>query len=79
PGKGLIAHSDCGSQYCAHDYQNLLQQFGMIASMSRKDDCYENAPMETSGEYLKPSWCIIEDSKHDNKPFRRCRIYRNLG
>lgn len=34
PGKGLIAHSNQGNQYCAHDYQNLLQQFGMISSTS---------------------------------------------
>ena len=53
PDKGLIAHSDQGSQYCAHDYQNLLQQFGMIASMSRKGDCYDNAPMESFWGTLK--------------------------
>ena len=53
PDKGLIAHSDRGSQYCAHDYQNLLQQFGMIASMSRKGDCYDNAPMESFWGILK--------------------------
>jgi len=35
-GKGLIHHSDRGSQYCAHAYQKLLRQFGMQASMSRK-------------------------------------------
>lgn len=53
PDQGLIAHSDQGSQYCAHDYQNLLQQFGMIASMSRKGDCYDNAPMESFWGILK--------------------------
>ena len=34
PGKGLIHHSDRGSQYCAHAYQKLLRQFGMQASMT---------------------------------------------
>ena len=53
PNKGLIAHSDRGGQYCAHDYQNLLQQFGMIASMCRKGDCYDNAPMESFWGKLK--------------------------
>lgn len=53
PDKRLIAHLDQGSQYCAHDYQNLLQQFGMIASMSRKGDCYDNAPMESFWGILK--------------------------
>ena len=37
--KGLILHSDRGSQDCAHDYQKLLEQFGMTASMSRKENC----------------------------------------
>jgi transposase InsO family protein len=53
PGKGLIHHSDRGSQYCAHDYQTLLNQFGMTASMSRKGNCYDNAPMESFWGTLK--------------------------
>ena len=53
PDKGLIAHSDRGSQYCAHDYQKLWKQFGMIASMSGKGDCYDNAPMESFWGILK--------------------------
>lgn len=51
--KGLILHSDRGSQYCAHDYQKLLEQFGMTASMSRKGDCWDNAPMESFWGTLK--------------------------
>jgi len=53
PPIGLILHSDRGSQYCAHDYQKLLKQFGMIASMSRKGDCWDNAPMESFWGILK--------------------------
>lgn len=53
PEKGLIVHSDRGSQYCAQDYQKLLKQFGMIASMSRKGDCWDNAPMESFWGTLK--------------------------
>jgi putative transposase len=53
PGKGLIHHSDRGSQYCAIDYQKLLEQFGMKASMSRKGNCYDNAPMESFWGTLK--------------------------
>ena len=44
PAKGLIHHSDRGSQYCAHSYQKVLRQFGMQASMSRKGNCWDNAP-----------------------------------
>ena len=46
PAKGLIHHSDRGSQYCAYDYRNILEQLGMTTSMSRKGNCYDNAPME---------------------------------
>lgn len=53
PGKGLIHHSDRGSQYCAHKYRQLLVQFGMAASMSRKGNCYDNAPMESFWGTLK--------------------------
>lgn len=53
PGKGLIHHSDRGSQYCAHAYQKLLRQFGMRASMSRKGNCWDNAPMESCWGSLK--------------------------
>lgn len=47
PRPGLIHHSDRGSQYCAQDYQDRLHQFGMTASMSRRGNCYDNAPMES--------------------------------
>jgi transposase InsO family protein len=47
PAPGLILHSDRGSQYCADDYRKLVAQFGMLASMSRKGNCYDNAPMES--------------------------------
>jgi putative transposase len=53
PPKGLIHHSDRGSQYCAPSYRKLLEQFGMIASMSRKGNCYDNAPMESFWGLLK--------------------------
>ena len=56
PGPGLIHHSDRGSQYCAHDYQRMLRQFGMQSSMSRKGNCWDNAPMESFWGSLKTEW-----------------------
>jgi len=53
PERGLIHHSDRGSQYCAHAYQRLLRQFGMQVSMSRKGNCWDNAPMESCWGSLK--------------------------
>ncbi len=52
PARGLVHHSDRGSQYCAHAYQRLLRQFGMQAS-SRKGNCWDNAPMESCWGSLK--------------------------
>jgi putative transposase len=53
PVKGLIHHSDRGSQYCAHEYRKILEQFGMKASMSRRGNCFDNAPMESFWGTLK--------------------------
>jgi len=47
PAGGLIHHSDRGSQYACGDYQHRLRLYGMRASMSRKGNCYDNAPMES--------------------------------
>ncbi|WP_134806437.1 IS3-like element IS600 family transposase [Shigella dysenteriae] len=53
PLAGLIHHSDRGSQYCAYDYRVIQEQFGLKTSMSRKGNCYDNAPMESFWGTLK--------------------------
>ena len=53
PPPGVLHHSDRGSQYCSHDYQQLLRGYGMTASMSRKGNCWDNAPMESFFNSLK--------------------------
>lgn len=53
PAAGLLHHSDRGSQYCAHGYRKILDQFAMQSSMSRKGNCYDNAPMESFWGSLK--------------------------
>ncbi|MBX3326116.1 MAG: IS3 family transposase [Nitrospira sp.] len=53
PRPGLIHHSDRGAQYCAQAYQQQLREFGLIPSMSRKGNCYDNAPMESFWGTLK--------------------------
>jgi transposase InsO family protein len=47
PAPGLIHRSDRGSQFCAHDYRKLVEQFGMQVSMSRKGNCDDNVPIES--------------------------------
>ena len=53
PGAGLIHHSDRGVQYASADYRKVMQSAGFRASMSRKADCYDNAPMESFFHTLK--------------------------
>jgi putative transposase len=54
--KGVMSHSDRGSQYCSYDYQKELQKDGYICSMSRKGNVWDNAPMESFFGKLKQEW-----------------------
>ncbi len=53
---GLMVHSDRGVQYASREYQQLLERHGFICSMSRKGNCYDNAPMESFWGKLKTEW-----------------------
>jgi putative transposase len=53
PDPGLIHHSDRGSQYCSYEFTKLLDLFKIRASMSRRGNCYDNAPMESFWGTLK--------------------------
>jgi transposase InsO family protein len=53
PGAGLLHHSDQGSTYASEDYQDVLERHGILCSMSRRGNCYDNAPMESWNSTLK--------------------------
>ena len=53
PAAGLIHHSDRGSQYASHEYRGLLESCELRVSMSRKGNCYDNAPVESFWGTLK--------------------------
>ena len=53
PARGLIFHSDRGSQYCAMAFRDALAQYGIASSMSRKGDCWDNAVVESLWGSLK--------------------------
>ena len=54
--QGLTHHSDRGSQYASDNYQKVLKEHGIICSMSRKGNCYDNAVMENFFRLLKTEW-----------------------
>lgn len=51
--RGTIMHTDRGSQYCSQEHRKLLDRHGLIASMSAKGNCYDNAAMESWNHSLK--------------------------
>ncbi|MGI9089382.1 MAG: IS3 family transposase [Chthoniobacterales bacterium] len=53
PGRALIVHSDRGSQFASAAYRQVLAQHGLLASMSRKGNCYDNAFIESFWSSLK--------------------------
>jgi putative transposase len=61
PAPGLICHSDRGVQYACRDYQQLLTRYGLLCSMSRRGDCYDNAPAESFFATLKGELININD------------------
>jgi transposase InsO family protein len=66
PEKGLLHHSDRGSQYCSHEYRRLLRQFGLEVSMSGSGNCFDNAPMESF-------WGIIKQELINHRHYRSRR------
>ena len=69
PAKGLIYHSDQGSQYKSCKHRKQLKKFGMICSMSRKGNCWDNAPTERFFRSLKHEYLNYQklNSKNDAK------------
>jgi len=57
---GVICHSDRGSQYCSNDYQAILKKYGLICSMSRKGNCWDNAVAESFFHTLKTELVYLE-------------------
>lgn len=81
PPLGLIHHSDRGSQYASDDYQEIITEHGLKASMSRKGNCWDNAPTERFFSSLKREWIgdriykTREEAKKDIREF--VAIYYN--
>jgi putative transposase len=72
PGEGLLAHSDRGSQYASDHYQTLLARHGITCSMSRRADCWDNAPMESFFASLKKE--LVHDADFASRAEARAAI-----
>ncbi len=63
PNRQLIVHSDRGSQYCSHAYHKIIKQHKLKGSMSRRGNCFDNAPIESFWSILKNELVYHEDYK----------------
>jgi transposase InsO family protein len=90
PPPGVIHHSDQGIQYACHAYRQLMHRHGLIASMSRRGNCYDNAAMESFWSTLKRE--ALEQSAQWSKNqvrrvlfeyiesiYNRSRLHSSLG
>jgi putative transposase len=76
PGAGLVAHSDRGSQYASEHYQRLLDRHGITCSMSRRGNCWDNAPMESFFASLKKE--LIHDEDYPGRAEARASVFEYI-
>jgi putative transposase len=76
PEAGLLAHSDRGSQYAGSAYQDLLRAHGITCSMSRKGNCWDNAPMESFFATLKKE--LIHQERYATRAEARRSVFEYI-
>ena len=74
--KGLLLHSDRGCQYAAGDYQRLLRDHGIVCSMSRQANCYDNAAMESFFGTLKQE--LIHHERYPTRAAAKASIFEYI-
>jgi putative transposase len=73
PGPGLIHHSDRGSQYASWEYQKMLDEHGILCSMSRKGNCYDNAVKESFFHTLKTE--LVHEAHYATRAMARASLF----
>ena len=76
PGDGLVAHSDRGSQYASEHYQRLLGKHGITCSMSRRANCWDNAPVESFFASLKRE--LVHDERYTTREEAKASIFEYI-
>ena len=76
--KNVLIHSDRGIQYASKVYRDKLSEYGIVCSMSRKGDCWDNAPMESFFHTLKTECVNFENYKTRSQARRNLFDYIEL-
>ena len=74
--KGVIVHSDRGSQYCSVAYQKLFQQHQLICGMGKKGDCYDNAAMESWNHSFKVE--AVHGERFLTRSEAKCQVFEYI-
>ena len=74
--KGLLLHSDRGCQYAAAEYQRLLRDHGIVCSMSRIGNCYDNAAMESFFGTLKQE--LVHHERYATRAAAKASIFEYI-
>ncbi|MDN5070048.1 IS3 family transposase [Aliarcobacter butzleri] len=81
PKKGLLYHTDRGSQYASYEHKSILEQYGIVQSMSKKGDCWDNAVAESFFHSLKTELVhhevFLTRSQANEKIFEYIEIFYN--
>jgi transposase InsO family protein len=73
PSRGLIFHSDRGSQYASTQFKNIVANHGFLQSMSRKGDCWDNSPTESFFATLKKE--LTRDNNYYSREYAMNKIF----
>jgi len=76
PRRGVLHHSDRGSQYAGKAFQQLLRDHGMVCSMSRRADCWDNAVVESFNATIKTE--LIHRKKWSTREEARAAVYKYI-
>jgi putative transposase len=77
PQPGLLLHSDQGATYTSGAYQRLVSQAGLVASMSRKGNCYDNAVVESFFSTLKNE--LVHDQVFCTRDDAQAAVFEFIG
>jgi putative transposase len=76
PGEGLVSHSDRGSPYASEHYRRVLAENGIVCSMSRRGDCWDNAPMESFFATLKKE--LVHHESYKTREEARASVFEYI-
>lgn len=74
--KGVIVHSDRGSQYCSKRYRKMIENYKLIGSMSRKGNCWDNAIAESFFHTLKVE--LIQENRYKTREMAKQSIFHYI-